>query len=51
MIAKIAALICGLVWAYLAMWNAATPDIPLVVIEGTAAACLLYVATELARVK
>ena len=50
-IAKIAALICGLVWAYLAMWNAATPDIPLVVIEGTAAACLLYVATELARVK
>jgi hypothetical protein len=50
-IAKIAALSCGLVWAYLAIWNAAVPDIGLVVIEGTAAACLLYVATELARMK
>jgi TIR domain-containing protein len=50
-IAKIAALCCGLVWTYLAIWNAAAPDIGLVVIEGTAAACLLYVATELARMK
>ena len=50
-IAKIAALSCGLIWAYLAIWNAAVPDIGLVVIEGTAAACLLYVATELASMK
>jgi hypothetical protein len=50
-IAKVTALACGLFWAYLAIWNAATPDISLVVIEGTAAGCLLYVAVELARVK
>jgi hypothetical protein len=49
--ARVAALGCGLVWAYLAIWNAATPDIPLVVIEGIAAGCLLYVAVELARLK
>jgi hypothetical protein len=50
-IAKIAALGCGLVWAYLAIWNAAVPNIPLVMIEGIASGCLLYVSLELARVK
>jgi TIR domain len=50
-IAKVAALGAGAFWAYLAMWNATGTDIGLVVIEGTAAACLLYVATELARLK
>jgi TIR domain len=50
-IAKIAALGCGLVWAYLAIWNAAGPNIPLVVIEGIASGCLLYVSVELARVR
>ena len=49
--AKVAALGCGLVWAYLAIWNAAVPDIPLVVIEGIAAGCLLFTAVELSRVK
>jgi hypothetical protein len=50
-IAKIAALGCGLVWAYLAIWNAAGSNIPLVVIEGIASGCLLYVSVELARVR
>jgi TIR domain len=46
---KFAAVGCGLVWAYLAILNAAVPNVSLVVIEGTAAACLLFVAVELAR--
>jgi len=50
-IAKIAALGCGLVWAYLAILNAAAPNIPVVMIEGVASGCLLYVSLELARVK
>lgn len=49
--AKVAALGCGLVWAYLAIWNATTPNVALVVIEGIAAGCLLYVAAELSRIK
>lgn len=49
--AKIAALACGLVWAYLAIWNAAVPNVLLVAIEGTAAGCLLSVAVRLARKK
>jgi hypothetical protein len=49
--AKVAALGCGLVWAYLAIWNAATPNVQLVAIEGTAASCLLFVAVQLARKK
>ena len=50
-IAKVAALCRGLVWAYLAIWNAAGSNIPLVVIEGIASGCLLYVSVELARLK
>jgi hypothetical protein len=49
--AKIGALCAGLVWAYLAVWNSQVDLFTLVVIEGIAAACLLYVAIELARVK
>lgn len=50
-IAKVTALCCGLVWAYLAIWNAAGSNIPLVAIEGIASGCLLYVSVELARLK
>jgi hypothetical protein len=47
--AKIGAFCAGLVWAYLAVWNSEANNIPLVVIEGVTAACLFYVAIELAR--
>jgi hypothetical protein len=50
-IAKVTALVCGLIWAYYAIWNGAVTNIPLTILEWTAAACLLYVALDLARLK
>jgi TIR domain-containing protein len=49
--AKVSGLCAGLVWAYLAVWNSEASIIFLVIVEGIAAACLLYVAAELARAK
>jgi len=49
--AKVAAFCCGLVYAYLAIWNSEAKIYNLVIDEGIGAVCLLYVAAELARVK
>jgi hypothetical protein len=49
--ARIAAFCCGLIWAYFAVWNASVDILSLVAIEGFTAACLIFVALELSRVK